>query len=154
MIQPLYFPNPQQASVVTLKPETRAQYRMRWISKEEFFGKIVVKFRRFLTIKLVVLYYIHGAFIHIAEDDIEIRKLLTKLLNHESHEKVELPDQVVYGFNALSILTPVLPQVVRRTTNRCQPHDHEFPNINAIQVLYHQALSVRKFMKPTTQGKE
>lgn len=107
-------------------------------SKEKCFGKIGEKFRRFLTIKLMVLYYIHGAFKHIAEDDIGIWKLLTKFLNHESHEKVELPNYVVYRVNALSILTPVLPQVVRRTTNRCQSHDHHFPNINAVQVLYHQ----------------
>lgn len=83
----------------------------------------------------MVLYYIHGAFKHITEDDVGIGKFLTKLLNHVSHEKVEFPNHVIYRLNALSILTSVLPQVVRCTTNRCQPHDHQFPDIKVIQVL-------------------
>lgn len=86
----------------------------------------------------MVLYYIHGAFKQIAEYDFEIWKLFNELIDHVSHDKVELPNHVVYLFNALSILTSVLPQVVRSTTNRSQPHDHHFPGIHGVQVLYHQ----------------
>jgi hypothetical protein len=88
MIPPLYLPNPQQASVVTFKPESEIRYEMLRVDQQRKREKKI----RYLTITFVILNYIHRTFIHITENYFDIRELLTKLLNHVSHDKVELHD--------------------------------------------------------------
>jgi hypothetical protein len=93
------------------------------------------------TIVVTIIQYIHRSLEGIAICDHAVRVPAYELTGHVSQGVVEFDHDVVDIINAFTILTAILLEEMRRTTNRRQAHQYDLANIDVVHIL--QSIIVR-----------